>query len=157
MGERVRVYFGEPTSLSEPLHKYLQAPRSGKMFFISPPPSPPHGWQMRDEDPPNKEVHAEDLASALAKLHARHDPLSPEDVSPANVGSGIDVDTPQRTRSGSYSIVYQPDADGNSPGLPAIAVEDLTNSPTLLSPTDASVDKRFVHTSRPPVELLSDV
>ena len=157
MGERVRVYFGEPTPLAEPLHKHLQAPRSDKMFFISPPPSPPHGWQMRDEDPPNKEVHAEDLASALARLHARHDPLSPEDVSLTKPGSDVDADTPQRTRSGSYSIVYQPDADGNSPGLPAIAVEDLTDSSAPISPMDVSVDKKFVHTSRPPLELNSDV
>ena len=156
MGERVRVYFGEPTPLTEPLHKHLQAPRSDKMFFISPPPSPPHGWQMRDEDPPNKEVHAEDLASALARLHARHEPLSSENTAFVVADASTDANTPQRTRSGSYSIVYQPDTDGSSPGLPAIAVEDLTDSPAPISPIDASADKKFVHTSRPPVELLSD-
>lgn len=156
MGQRVRVYFGEPTPLTEPLHKHLQAPHSDKMFFISPPPSPPHGWQMRDEEPPNKEVHAEDLASALARLHARHEPPSPEDVTFTNAGSGTATIGPQRTRSGSYSIVYQPDADGRSPGLPAIAVEDFTDSPIPISPVDASSNKKFMHTSRPPVELLPD-
>jgi hypothetical protein len=33
----------------------LEAPQVSKMFFISPPPSPPHGWVMRNEDPPNKD------------------------------------------------------------------------------------------------------
>ena len=157
MDQRVRVYFGEPTPLVEPLHRHLQAPRSDKMFFISPPPSPPHGWQMRDEDPPNKEVHAEDLASALAKLHARHEPLSPEDVTFTNARSGVATISPQRTRSGSYSILYQPGTDGSSPGLPAIAVEDFTDNPVPTPPVDVINNKKFTHTSRPPVELSSDV
>jgi hypothetical protein len=38
---------------------------------LSPPPSPPHGWVMRNEDPPNKEVHASDLAHALSMLRRR--------------------------------------------------------------------------------------
>ena len=53
MGERVRVYYGEPTPIN-PVDQHLAAPESQKLFFISPPPSPPHGWQMRNEEPPNK-------------------------------------------------------------------------------------------------------
>ena len=153
MGERVRVYFGEPTPLTAPLQKHLQAPRSDKMFFISPPPSPPHGWRMRDEEPPNKEVHAEDLASALAKLNARQEPLSPVDMA---FDESPDIYGPQRTRSSSYSIVYQPDVHGTCSGLPAIAVEDLSQSLMPISPPNLSTAKKLVHTSRPPVELCQD-
>ncbi|KAI9661334.1 MAG: hypothetical protein M1831_003067 [Alyxoria varia] len=73
--DRIRVYFGANTPLENILassgnqnDKYLQAPKSTKQFFISPPPSPPAGWTMRDEDPPNKEVHAVDLADALEQM-----------------------------------------------------------------------------------------
>ncbi|OCT54204.1 putative calcineurin binding protein [Cladophialophora carrionii] len=65
-----KCYFGEPTPL-DPEKKYLDRPDAGRLFFISPPPSPPVGWEMRTEDPPNKEVHAEDLASKLAKLSSK--------------------------------------------------------------------------------------
>ncbi|KAJ9619284.1 hypothetical protein H2203_008613 [Taxawa tesnikishii (nom. ined.)] len=73
LGNRVRVYFGEPTRLDTG-DQHLAAPQSQKLFFISPPPSPPHGWEMRNEEPPNKDVHADDLAAALSKLHARPAP-----------------------------------------------------------------------------------
>lgn len=71
-GLRARIYFGEHTPIESSEEakrkKLLEAPHSQKLFFISPPPSPPHGWVMRNEDPPNKEVHASDLADALARL-----------------------------------------------------------------------------------------
>ena len=75
---RTKIYFGEPTPImneSEARHpkNFLQAPQVDKLFFISPPPSPPHGWVMRPEDPPNKEVHASDLAAALEKLSTDQD------------------------------------------------------------------------------------
>jgi hypothetical protein len=144
MGDRVRVYFGEPTR-TDVVDQHLQAPKSAKLFFISPPPSPPHGWEMRDEEPPNKEVHAEDLATALSKLRARAEPLSPADEGQRH----------SRTRSSS-TIVYDPQDHGHSPDLPAIAVEYLPDSPGALSADEMSIDKKFVHTARPPVELMSD-
>jgi len=151
MGCRIRVFFGEPTNLN-PTDRHLQAPKSDKLFFISPPPSPPHGWEMRNEEPPNKEVHADDLAVALAKLHARPEvPRAPDmesnpEVSPARI----------RSRSGSTTIVYHPAEHGDSPDLPAISVEDTTEEHDAdVSPMDG-VEKsgKFVATSRPPVELM---
>lgn len=118
------------------------------------------GWEMRNEDAPNQIVHAEDLAEALAKLHAGHreypspiDESNPE-LSPLN----------RRRRTGSSTIVYHPDDHGDSPNLPAIAVEDTTVTPIAMTP-DAmegvegpiSLQKaqgKFVSTSRPPVELM---
>ncbi|KAF2089781.1 Calcipressin-domain-containing protein [Saccharata proteae CBS 121410] len=152
MGDRIRVYFGTHTPLN-PTDQHLPLPKSDKLFFISPPPSPPHGWEMRNEDPPNKEVHAEDLASALAKLHARADIPSPtqSEFDPKPTSPVVN-----RQRSGSSTIVYHPEDHGDSPDLPAIAVEDTTESPGDLSPMDGVEKKMFCHTSRPPVELMQD-
>ena len=71
----MKIYFGETTPLvgqyaagSGAPDQHLQAPSLGRLMFISPPPSPPCGWEIRDEDPPNKTTHAEDLLAALAGL-----------------------------------------------------------------------------------------
>ncbi|OCK83219.1 Calcipressin-domain-containing protein [Lepidopterella palustris CBS 459.81] len=163
MGSRIRIYFGTTTPLTV-ADQYLPLPKADKMFFISPPPSPPHGWEMHFEEAPNKIVHAEDLATALARLHAAHiECPSPttEDGNPETSPIG------KRRRRGSSTIVYHPDDHGDSPDLPAIAVEDTT-IPAALSPIDKMegvegaiaqerAQGKFVHTSRPPVELMSDV
>ncbi|KAK7553600.1 BcRCN1, regulator of calcineurin [Phyllosticta citricarpa] len=154
MGDRIRVYFGTHTPLN-PADQHLPLPKSDKLFFISPPPSPPHGWEVREEDPPNKEVHAEDLAAALAKLHAKHDiPASPTDTDLD--GRSPTSPSVRRARSGSATIVYHPEDHGDSPHLPAIAVEDTTASPAEMTPVhEEDIDQpKFVHTQRPPVELM---
>ncbi|PBP21663.1 calcipressin [Diplocarpon rosae] len=147
MGERVRVFFSQPTPI-EPKDEHLNLPDAGKLFFISPPPSPPHGWEMKLEDAPNKLVHADDLAEALAKLHAkpRTDlPASP--MSEAEEGSSL-----TRARSGSTTI-YDPSQHGLSPNLPAISVEDTTGDHEI-SPIEQE-RPILAHTSRPPVELMN--
>ncbi|KAI1117445.1 Calcipressin-domain-containing protein [Nemania sp. NC0429] len=147
MGERCRVYFGQPTPLDLAKNNHLPLPDAGKLFFISPPPSPPHGWEMRLEDAPNKLVHAEDLAEALAKLHHHQDP-SGADISPV---SPIEASS-MRTRSRSSTLIYQPQEHGGSPHLPAISVDDMTDEPIVASP---AIEKPAVsHTARPPVELM---
>lgn len=143
MGERVRVFFGKPTP-TEAKEEHLELPDAGKLFFISPPPSPPHGWQMKLEDAPNKQVHAEDLAEALAKLRAK-----PSTDCPASPGS--DVGSASRQRSGSTTI-YNPSEHGLSPNLPAISVEDMTGENNI-SPIEQE-RPILAHTSRPPVELM---
>ncbi|KOS22624.1 Calcipressin-1 [Escovopsis weberi] len=153
MGERVKVYFGQPTNIeSKPEH--LALPDAGKLFFISPPPSPPHGWEVRLEDAPNKQVHAEDLAEALAKLH--HRPAAAAATS--NCDSPVTpTDGPARTRSRSSTLIYQPD-QSSSTGLPAVFVEDMTDEPEYVdaSPVDAQ-KPMMVHTARPPIELMQDL
>jgi len=148
MGERVKVYFGQPTSI-ETKDEHLPLPDAGKLFFISPPPSPPHGWEMKLEDAPNKQVHAEDLAEALAKLHAR--PRTDLPASPTSEGEGNGMG---RQRSGSSTTIYHPSEHGRSPNLPAISVEDLTGE-NEISPIEAE-KPIFAHTSRPPVELMEE-
>jgi len=153
LGSRIRVYFGAETKIDME-DQHLQAPESSKLFFISPPPSPPMGWEMRNEDPPNKEVHAEDLAVALSKLEAK--PNAP-------VEQRIETESTQerpittRQRSGTGTLVYHPDDHGDSPDLPAIAVEDTSDS---LQPQDGDIspmegmERKMIHTARPPVELM---
>jgi hypothetical protein len=146
MGERVKVYFGQPTSI-EIKDEHLPLPDAGKLFFISPPPSPPHGWEMKLEDAPNKQVHAEDLAEALKKLHAKPDTDSP--ASPDGEGEG------GRQRSGSTTTIYDPEKHGHSPNLPAISVEDLSGGEWEVSPIEKE-KPILAHTSRPPVELMME-
>lgn len=166
MGERCRVYFGQHTPANpDGRDKHLELPDAGKLFFISPPPSPPHGWEMRLEDAPNKLVHAEDLAEALAKLHHHASPIAadvgvPSPVSPVEGGnSGAQQQQQQhiRTRSRSSTLIlYQPQENGGSPALPAISVDDMTDEPMDdLSPT-AAERTIMAHTTRPPVELMNE-
>jgi Calcipressin len=147
MGERVRVYFGQPTPI-EAKDEHLPLPDAGKLFFISPPPSPPHGWEMKLEGAPNKQVHAEDLVEALAKLH--HKPQFELPTSPMSDGEM----TRGRHRSGSSTTIYRPENHGDSPLLPAIEVEDLTDDQKSISPTDTEPRPIMAHTARPPVELM---
>lgn len=101
---------------------------------------------MKLEDAPNKQVHAEDLAEALAKLH--HRPQTDLPASPISDGE----QAPGRTRSGSTTTIYHPSEHGGSPNLPAISVEDLTGESDI-SPIE--MEKVILaHTARPPVELM---
>lgn len=154
--------------------RHLQAPQASKQFFISPPPSPPAGWTSREEDPPNKDVHANDLATALGRL-GKHDEQHDETaVEQAQVQQQkeedvkskpepqpkrkptIRTDVQNRSRSDSRTIVYHPEEQGHSPLLPTVAVEDTTGSPVEASPVDeeGSGGPILAHTARPPVELM---
>jgi hypothetical protein len=148
MGDRCKVYFGQPTPV-ESRDEHLALPDAGKLFFISPPPSPPHGWEMRLEDAPNKQVHADDLAEALAKLHGRRPAVADSPISPNG------EQAPASSRSRSSTLIYRPSDHGDSPGLPAVVVEDMTDEPLAMSPIDAS-RPILAHTMRPPVELMMD-
>ncbi|RAH78335.1 Calcipressin, partial [Aspergillus japonicus CBS 114.51] len=152
-----KVYFGEPTPLQtghDARPKLLAAPQVDKLFFISPPPSPPHGWVLRQEDPPNKEVHASDLAHALAKLNtelsavgeattaattttAPETPVSAVSEKLPRTGSWPATTTNRRSRSS--TLIYHPEDHGGSPGLPAVMVEDMSEMGGLLV-DDVDVD-----------------
>jgi hypothetical protein len=145
---QVRIYFANHTNLS-PTSQHLAAPKPDKLFFISPPPSPPHDWETRNEEPPNKTVHPEELAVALSKLHARN-VTAPE---------YMEVDEPStgRVRSSSVTVVFHPKHHGSNPSLPAISVEDteVSESPVEQeSPIEDVMKEQILHTSRPPVELM---
>ncbi|RKU40891.1 hypothetical protein DL546_002681 [Coniochaeta pulveracea] len=156
LGERCRVYFGKPTPLD--LHEkdsHLALPDAGKLFFISPPPSPPHGWEMKLEDAPNKMVHAEDLAEALARLRHQADasPVTPTDKEGAAAFG-------RKQRSRSSTLIFQPSEDAKVPDLPCVMVDDMTDDPEdsvkMESPVAMEQKPIMAHTARPPVELMND-
>ena len=108
---------------------------------------------MRNEGPPNREVHAKDLESALAALGNKRTEMEDERI------QRFGADSATRTRSGSRSVVYDPQDHGGSPDLPAVMVEDTTESPVEeanegLSPLLGY--RTMTHTSRPPMELMVD-
>ncbi|WEW57222.1 hypothetical protein PRK78_002684 [Emydomyces testavorans] len=180
LGNKVqaKVYFGEHTPVEDvevaKKRKLLEAPQVDKLFFISPPPSPPHGWILRNEEPPNKEVHASDLVEALNRLGRSNStpPVMPEtpgsiaDVPMQDVGqessrtsSKTTTAFPSQQRSRSSTLIYHPEEHGRSPNLPAVMVEDTSIDPgtsdseTDISPIEGS-RRILAHTSRPPVELM---
>jgi hypothetical protein len=177
LGQTVaKCYFGEPTPIGDE-KKYLERPDAGKLFFISPPPSPPIGWEMKNEDPPNKQVHADDLALKLAKLTGKM--TDNADGSPTDETSdsktlytrdelqklktskpplaGVEEQSPVRSspkiggRSRSSTLIYDPKVHGDSPGLPAVMLETENDSDIELEMPDKKI---IAHTSRPPVELM---
>jgi len=72
----LRVYRADPNPLlpaentpyTVPEQNYLRPPATDKNFLISPPGSPPVGWEQIREDPPNATPLADDLMDALRKL-----------------------------------------------------------------------------------------
>ncbi|CAE6436624.1 unnamed protein product [Rhizoctonia solani] len=64
----LRVFRGAPTPTRNPQPSMLAVPALEKNFLISPPGSPPVGWEPAVEDPPNKDALASDLIEALRRL-----------------------------------------------------------------------------------------
>lgn len=181
LGDEIKVYFGENTPV-EKQDQHLAAPESKKLFFISPPPSPPHGWELRNEEPPNTVVVAEDLAHALARLSKRKDPVfreetaqqpSPSEDNRKSLDLSLDTTTAvkgpvntvkERSRSGtmvgrsrsSSILLFEPEKKDENK-MPAISVDDYSDGETApASPIDCESPAKWVppHTARPPVELM---
>lgn len=151
MGDHARVYFGEHTPV-EPVDQHLHAPESKKLFFISPPPSPPHGWEMKDESPPNATIVAEDLAHALAKLNCNTRPYQDTDEARLKEGDATSPGGFRRPRSASSVVLFEPEEQKDGTSMPGISVDDYTDSGDEGSPIESAI----FHTSRPPIELISD-
>lgn len=153
MGDRARVYFGEHTPV-EPVDQHLHAPESKKLFFISPPPSPPHGWESKDEAPPNATIVAEDLAHALAKLNCNTRPYQDTDEARLKEGDATSPGGFRRPRSASSVVLFEPEEKEGGRSMPGISVDDYTDSGDEGSPI-SPIESGF-HTSRPPIELIND-
>ncbi|KAI9462539.1 Calcipressin [Russula earlei] len=89
----LRVFRADPTPLTPPGGSHLRPPAIEKNFLISPPGSPPIGWEQIREDPPNAAPLAEDLIAALRKLQlvVRASPGGREMILDPEDGSGIGV------------------------------------------------------------------
>ncbi|RVD82298.1 uncharacterized protein DFL_006728 [Arthrobotrys flagrans] len=154
MGHRMKIYFGTHTPVTPPTDQHLQAPESQKLFFISPPPSPPVGWELRNEEPPNTLVMPEDLASALSKLSwntAAQGTASPVD---GQDGSSATEPAIRRQRSGSSTVLFEPsNKDGMT--VPGVTIDDFSDDEGAASPVDKS-SIGVTHTARPPIETIHD-
>lgn len=64
----MRVFRGAPTPTQATQPVKLAPPPLEKNFLISPPGSPPVGWEPIVEDPPNRNTLAADLIEALRRL-----------------------------------------------------------------------------------------
>ncbi|KZP13784.1 Calcipressin [Athelia psychrophila] len=92
----VCVYRAEPNPLidkDQPLSDdhYLRPPAIERNFLISPPGSPPEGWEPIKEDPPNSTPLAADLIAALQKLRLRTNSSSKEMLLEPEDGVGVTV------------------------------------------------------------------
>ena len=146
-------------------NQHLKAPSLGKLLFISPPPSPPCGWEIREEEPPNKDVHAEDLQRALAGLGDSGQ--GDETASPIDEEEREDLQGGKKMSGTGSLMVYHPRAHGDREDLPVVTVEDTTNDALEKSAeslgTSISLDvegiaghRIITHTKRPPMELIED-
>ncbi|KAI0696579.1 Calcipressin [Cerioporus squamosus] len=73
----LRVYRADPTPIesdeTQEHNHYLRPPANEKNFLISPPGSPPVGWEQIREDPPNSTALAHDLIAALRRLEIQEE------------------------------------------------------------------------------------
>lgn len=73
-GVTIRVYRADPTPLEQlDSRDLLRPPQLEKNFLISPPGSPPVGWEQIREDPPNSTPLADDLIAALNRLQVERE------------------------------------------------------------------------------------
>lgn len=74
-----------------PDDQHLRPPAIEKNFLISPPGSPPVGWEPIKEDPPNPTPLADDLIAALRKLQVHKRRSSREMLLEPEDGVGVTV------------------------------------------------------------------
>ncbi|KAH9483642.1 hypothetical protein JR316_0003112 [Psilocybe cubensis] len=94
----LRVYRADPNPLIPrgerswiPTTSYLKPPAIEKNFLISPPGSPPVGWEQIKEDPPNATPLADDLIQALRRLQTFEEQPAFEQLLDPMDGSGVGV------------------------------------------------------------------
>lgn len=105
----LRVYLAVPTPLTPPTDTHLEPPTLTRNFLISPPGSPPEGWEPIAEDPPNSLTLAADLMKALEAIAA----------------------APPRRRSGEIATIIDSTAEGGDVQGPSVTVQDCTTEDGL--------------------------
>ncbi|GAA97653.1 uncharacterized protein L969DRAFT_465287 [Mixia osmundae IAM 14324] len=133
----LRVYAGPSTALDTLAHdgrqtlyaaRHLPVPDTQRNFLISPPGSPPVGWEQVREDQPNRETLAHDLMEALSHLSLKQD--GPAGVSAQSNGV-VHAEGPKRGHRRRETVVLTPD---EASGLPGVTITDLETSENQISP-----------------------
>ena len=124
----LRVYYGPPTApqylqRSTKADQHLPVPLTDKNFLISPPGSPPIGWEQIREDPPNSDTLAADLMQALQELQLEQ-PSEPE--LPAAVAVAPVAPTPPRQAE---TLIISADSHH-----PSVLISDTETFVSPLSP-----------------------
>lgn len=157
------------TSLEVPSEesKYLQVPAQTKNFLISPPGSPPVGWEQVEEEAPNTASLAADLVAALNRLQNSQEQgeglRKNSGDSARSDGKQVLLDTDRdadlhaprrghaRTQSGSLLVLLE-DADAGRSGsrTPDEVVEILDPRHEMSSSRGGSPPRRLPQSRAPP-------
>lgn len=164
LGNRVRVFFGAETPVDlEAKDRHLAAPAANKLFFISSKPTSRLGDAQRGAAKQGRACRRPGGGTGKAPR---------EDGRPwgrdGGRASGKRDDQPceplahglgprERSRSGSTTIVYHPELNGDSPLLPAVmVVHPECEDAGPQADEDDEEGKIMAHTARPPVELMDE-
>jgi len=149
----LRVYRAHPTPVeSLGRHRfphYLPVPDTDKNFLISPPGSPPVGWEQIREDPPNVDTLAADLAAALANL--AYERSTPSDEVQGQESMPASPASPVRTRSPRDTLII-PHRRTESGNLPSVMVSDtdIDAGSQMPSTNGLTIAEAFDIQRRPP-------
>lgn len=158
----LRVFFSETTPLySNEEDSHLQLPDRGKLWLISPPPSPPVGWESRMEDEPNRETeHGLFTEEQLHKALARAYDNGPDTVQTTKQTDGKLTrrytlhESPKLSIDTSSVTDEQADPSPASIETPTIVLEwedDEETNPTLADDASGPDRLKDVRTEIPPV------
>ncbi|KAJ6544111.1 Calcipressin-domain-containing protein [Mycena capillaripes] len=135
----LRVFRADPNPLLPmesddlvPEANYLRPPAIEKNFLISPPGSPPVGWEPIKEEPPNATPLADDLMAALRKLQVneKHSSglevlIEPQD---GDSGVGVYVEDCDGEEENEEDWVYGESAPGRAKWRPVTALPPMVPS-----------------------------
>lgn len=131
---------------------HLLPPSTDRNFLISPPGSPPIGWEPIREDPPNRETLALDLMEALRNLSrdmdaasASNDDGAEQSVEGSNAGGASSEAGLLSSSAAPIQVVIPADepigAGAGTIPVPAVTVQSF-DSPSLSSSGDVSPQKK---------------
>ncbi|OSX56251.1 hypothetical protein POSPLADRAFT_1160509 [Postia placenta MAD-698-R-SB12] len=144
----LRVFRADPTPIVSVTGEtrngniYLRPPEHEKNFLISPPGSPPVGWEPIREEPPNATPLAEDLIAALRRLQLQEEQR--------NKVPGVEVLL--EPQDGVGIGVYVEDCDGGEGGA-AVEEEEQDWAYGELSPARAKW--KPIPTALPPMSVAA--
>ncbi|KAI8583866.1 hypothetical protein K450DRAFT_296646 [Umbelopsis ramanniana AG] len=170
----LRLYFGQHTNINpDSSTVLLQVPELEKNWLISPPGSPPVGWQQIREDPPNRTVLPHDLSHALMSLNDELEDDFKLDADAEFEAESMNDSVAENASSSStpqvYVICKDEGHDINGHELPHITVQDWDGgaqhhnleqyrrihrkvAPTAMPPR-SNVDKAPSLEDRPPTPM----